>query len=87
MLRKTLRFLGLFLAALVLVVWASLGAHTGWTKTSVTVTRIDPVTEIEYFEREDKFVPGVEFLGAGLAGAAVLTLLSFLPIPSQRSKP
>ena len=57
--------------------WFSLGANTGWTKTSVAVTEIDEITGIESQTWEDQFVPGLEFLGAGLIGAAVLGGISF----------
>jgi len=77
------RFLGLLLIAATLVIWASLGASTGWTKTYVEVEKVDPVTEISYPERVDKFVPGVDFLGCGLISGAVLTLIS---IPLLKSK-
>ena len=51
---------------LTLAVWLGTGAHTGWTKTKVTVMKVDPVTELEYPEMQDKFIAGVEVLGGGL---------------------
>jgi LPXTG-motif cell wall-anchored protein len=51
--------------------WALNGAHTGWTKTSVAVEKVDEITEISYVEYEDRLVPGIEFpvafAGAGIA--------------------
>lgn len=41
--------------------WALNGAHTGWTKTSVAIEKIDEITEIPYVEYEDRLVPGIEF--------------------------
>lgn len=51
--------------------WALNGAHTGWTKTSVAIEKIDEITEIPYVVYEDQFVPGIEFpigfMGLGLS--------------------
>lgn len=52
--------------------WVVLGANTGWTKTSVPVTTIDEITGIESQTWEDRFLPGLEFLGGGLVVAAAL---------------
>lgn len=71
---RTLAFVG---AIAVVGTWFSFGANTGWTKTSVPVTAVDEVTGIESQTWEDKFVPGLEFLGAGLIGAVVLGGVSF----------
>ena len=68
-------------AVLVLVAagatWVATGANRGWTKTSVMVKTLDPVTGIEGITYEKKFLPGVDFLGAALGGAAVLAGASF----------
>ncbi|MDB6125638.1 MAG: hypothetical protein JWQ71_4631 [Pedosphaera sp.] len=50
----------------------------GFTKTSVAHIEKDPVTEIETPRYEKRFVPGVDFLAAGLGLAAVLAAGSFL---------
>jgi hypothetical protein len=42
------------------------------------VTFVDEITGIESQTWEDKFVPGLEFLGAGLIGATFLGGVSFL---------
>ena len=64
------------LAALVLVAagatWLATGANRGWTKTSVAVKTLDPVTEIEGITYEKKFLPGVDFLGAAALVAGLL---------------
>jgi hypothetical protein len=52
--------------------WFALGAHTGWTRMKVETKKIDPVTEIEFTEYRPGFIPGIDFLGAGLAGCAFL---------------
>jgi len=69
------------MAVLVLLVagttWLATGANRGWTKTSVMIKTLDPVTEIEGITYQKKFLPGVDFLGgsallAGVLGAASL---------------
>ena len=66
----------LMLAALVVLgagtTWLVTGANRGWTKTSVAVKTLDPVTGIEGISYQKKFLPGVDFLGAAAVGAVVL---------------
>ena len=52
--------------------WLATGANRGWTKTSVAVKTLDEVTGIEGITYQKKFLPGVDFLGAALGGAALL---------------
>ena len=70
--QKILRIVALIVALLALGVWLATGAHRGWTKTSVTVVEIEPVTGLENPVQKKQFVMGVELLGAGLATAAAL---------------
>ena len=76
--RKLLRIL----AALALVggvgFWLVAGANTGWTKNRVPKKFVDDVTGIEAVTYEDKFVPGIDFLGGCAVGAVALAGLSFL---------
>jgi len=65
------------LAAGSIIFWAAAGANRGWTKTSVPRKMVDEVTGIEGVSYEKHFVPGVDFLGAALLGAGVLTGASF----------
>ncbi|MFZ4597302.1 MAG: hypothetical protein ACOYNN_01535 [Terrimicrobiaceae bacterium] len=60
--------------------WFALGAHLGWTKTSVATQKIDEITGIEYPVFENRFVPGVEFLAAGIGLSFALAVVAFLPI-------
>ena len=64
------------LAVLVLLAdgatWLATGANRGWTKTSVAVKTLDPVTEIEGITYDKKFLPGVDFLGAAALVAGLL---------------
>jgi hypothetical protein len=52
--------------------WLALGAHTGWTRMKIETKKVDPVTEIEFIEYRQGFVPGIDFLAAGLGGCAIL---------------
>ena len=61
-----------------LLSWAILGANTGWTKTSVTRMKLDPITEIEFPVVEERFVPGIDFVVAAMAAAALIYGLSFV---------
>ena len=64
--KRTLRILGGVILLASVIVWAALGAHRGWTKTRVEIKTMDDVTGIEKREWQDKFLPGVDFLGAGV---------------------
>ena len=81
-----LRLLALVFALCVILAWFGLGANRGWTKTSLVIKKVDPVTEIEFTEYQKGFVPGVDFLAAGLIGSFVIFSLSFLPF-SKTKKP
>ena len=70
--------MAMILAVAALASWLLTGANRGWTKTSVPVTKKDPVTEIEYPDFQKRFYPGVDFLGATLLGAGILAGASFL---------
>jgi len=70
--KRTLLALAAIAALVTVTVWAALGAHTGWTKTRVEVLSVDEVTELQKREWQDKFLPGVDFLGAGLLTAIAL---------------
>lgn len=69
--------LALRLTALVLLLgtigfWAAKGAHTGWSQNRVPVKQTDEITGIEFVTYEERYVPGVDFLGAGTGLAAGL---------------
>lgn len=70
--KRSLQLLAVVLVAATLGVWVAQGANTGWTKNRVQVKSVDPITEIEASGWEDKFVPGVDFLGSGLMAAGAL---------------
>jgi len=75
--RTKLRVAAMLLALVVLAVWFFGGPNVGWTKTSVPHKVKDPVTELEVDVFEKQFVPGIDFLGAGLGAAGLLGAGSF----------
>jgi hypothetical protein len=59
--------------------WAAKGAHTGWSQNRVPVSKTDEVTGIVFTAYEDRFVPGIEVLGAGgLAATCLLVAAIFV---------
>lgn len=76
--RATFRIIAAIVLLAALVWWWRAGSHTGWTKTSVQVWKYDEITEISYPETVKRFVPGVDFLAASAAGAAILAGASLL---------
>ena len=75
--RKFLHALALLVVLLAAVIWAATGANRGWTKTKIQTESIEPVTEMRVLHTEDKFLPGVDFLGAAFGGSALLAGASF----------
>ncbi len=75
--RTKLRVIALLLALAVVVFWCFGGPNLGWTKTSVAEKHVDPVTEIVVNVYVRRFVPGVDFLGAGLIVAGLIAVSSF----------
>jgi hypothetical protein len=75
--RSILRIAALFIATGVTVFWLFGGPNLGWTKNSVEHLEKDPVTDIDKHVIEPRFVPGVDFLGAGLFAATLVAGASF----------
>lgn len=75
---KILRIIALMLALAAAGAWFATGANPGWTKTSVPIKTIDEITGIEAIRYEQRFLPGLELLGAALLGASLLAAASFL---------
>lgn len=74
--KKALRIVAVVLIIGAVTFWAVTGANRGWTKTRVPQQVADPVTGLEGVQWQDKFVPGVDFLGAVALGAATLGVIS-----------
>mgnify|MGYP001276483081 CR=1 FL=1 len=60
--RLVLRILALVLILVSTAFWVSTGSHTGFSKDRVEIPQLDPITQIEYVDYEERFVMGVEFL-------------------------
>lgn len=74
---KSLRILALLIVIGAVGFWVSKGAHTGWSQNKVPSKQVDDITGIEYITYEDRFVPGVEWLGTGLGLGAAFFAASF----------
>ena len=75
--KRTLQILAALIAVVIVTVWLANGASTRWwTQHRVQVMTIDPVTEIEAPIWQDKFLPGMDFLGGGLTVAGTLAFAS-----------
>ena len=83
--RTKVRLLGLFVGLVALVLWFFGGPNLGWTKTRVAIEKIDEVTDQRYVTWEKRFLPGVDFLGAGLAAGAALFAAGFCFKPGARA--
>ena len=74
------RITALFVVLVTVALWFFGGMNLGWTKTSVRVEVLDPVTGLMEQRWEDRFQPGLEFVAAGLLIAGVLAAVgAFLP--------
>lgn len=76
--KRLLQLLAVLILLAAGMTWLATGANRGWTKTSVAVKTLDEVTGIEGITYKKQFLPGVDFLGAALGGAALLAGASFL---------
>lgn len=76
--RVLLRGAGVLLALFTFCFWAAKGYHRGWTQDEVAVKKIDPVTEIEYLDYEDRFLPGIDYLVGGIAVGVVIFGATFV---------
>jgi hypothetical protein len=70
--RRILQLLAVLVLLAAGTTWLATGANRGWTKTSVMVRTLDPVTGIDGISYEKKFLPGVDLLGASAMVAALL---------------
>jgi hypothetical protein len=76
-LRRGLRLAALVVLAAAAGFWAAKGGHRGWSMDQVPVKQTDEVTGLEYVTYEDRYVPGVDFLGLAGGLAAGLFAVSF----------
>jgi hypothetical protein len=87
--RKILRLLALFVLSTCLAWWWSSGSEMGWTKTYITTPATDEITGIVYEVKQEKFVPGLDFLvgGTGLSFTIFAASFLFSRKPHQFKKP
>jgi len=64
--RLALRLAAFVIGCFGLILWLLGGLHMGWSKSTETRTEIDEVTGLQYPVTENKYVLGVELLGATL---------------------
>jgi hypothetical protein len=76
--RSKLQIAAALLALVIVGIWLFGGRNTGWTKNSVPHKVKDPVTELEVDVYDKRFVPGLDFLGGGLAVASLVAAGSLL---------
>lgn len=81
--RKGLRVAAAGMLGFAVATWLVTGANRGWTKTTVSVRTLDPVTGIEGITDQPRFLPGVDFLGVSLLGTGLLAGASFLFRPNH----
>lgn len=81
--KKAFQFIALALVATTAGYWAIKGTHTGWSQNRVPVTQTDEITGIAYTVYEDRFVPGVDALAAGVGLAGVFFAASFFFRPKN----
>jgi hypothetical protein len=78
-----LRALAALSAVAIVACWISLGAHLGWSQTRIPVQRTDAVTATTFTDYEERVLPGVDFLVAGLLGSASIFALTLVMPNSQ----
>lgn len=77
--RRALRLLALAILAAAATWWIAAGANTGWTKTYVAIKKTDPITGIVYEDKDNRFVPGIDFLAASAFAGILVFVVSLLP--------
>ena len=75
------------MAVVVMAIWFFGGPNFKWSKSKVGHQEKDPVTEIEVTVYEDRFVPGIDFLGAGLVVSGLMSTASWFFKPRAAAKP
>ena len=80
-----LRALAALSAVAIVACWISLGGHMGWSQTRIPVQRTDAVTATTFTDYEERFLPGLDFLVAGLLGSAAIFALPLVMLKSKGS--
>lgn len=69
---RTLRVAAALLVLGTLGFWLAQGSHRGWSQHRVPTKQVDEVTGLEFVTYEERYVPGVEVLAAGIGAGALL---------------
>jgi len=85
--KRIFRIVALLIVLAATGFWLTAGANRGWTKTKVLKKTLDEVTGIEGITYENRFEPGIDFLGAAAIGAGLLTGMSFLLRNKNKPQP
>jgi hypothetical protein len=76
--RRILQAASLVVVLGAIALWLFTGANRGWTKTSVQLKSVDPVTGLDEIRWKKQFVPGVDFLWGAILGGGILAGVSLL---------
>ena len=88
--RSILQKFALFVTCAGILIWLIGGARKGFYAVTEEIRLIEPVTEMEYTENHDKFLPGIDFLLGGFILGGSFFLISFLfpkPVKSKTVTP
>jgi len=77
--------IGTAVILLSVVLWAVLGANMGWTKSYIEIPKQDEVTGIDYTEKVNRFVPGVDLLVPAI-GAGFVCVFAGIIILKRKPK-
>lgn len=70
--------IGVAIVLLSVLLWGILGANTGWTKSYIEIPKKDEITGIDYTEKVDRFVPGVDLLAPAISAGFVCVLAGII---------
>lgn len=79
------RLAALFISLITVALWFFGGPNLGTTKITEAVRAVDSATGSENVSHETRFLPGIDFLAAGLALAAIVWASGRLMRPSHRA--
>jgi len=84
---RWISWVGILVLVATAATWIGLGSHRGWTQTRIPEKSIDPITEIEFTEYREGFLPGVDFVLAGVAvGGMLMGVGSFFASRKKRDQ-
>ena len=84
--RIALRLISTLLIVATAGYWFAAGAHRGWSMDKVPVEQVDEITGLNYTTYEDRYVPGIEVLGAGVVLGGLILVGTLFGKSSARPK-